>query len=59
MNNPAVTVPGAHRMDVSAEWIEKHPDDWGMVIHELTHTLQGFNLRGSSRFLVGGFEHFS
>jgi hypothetical protein len=45
MNNPAVTVPGAHRMDVSAEWIEKHPDDWGMVIHELTHTLQGFNLK--------------
>jgi hypothetical protein len=45
MNNPAVTVPGAHRMDISAEWIEKHPDDWGMVIHELTHTLQAFNLK--------------
>ena len=42
---PGVTWPGAHRMEISADWIEKHPDDWGMVIHELTHTLQGYNLK--------------
>jgi hypothetical protein len=26
----------------SAEWVRKHPDDLGMVIHELTHVVQAY-----------------
>jgi len=24
------------------EWIQQHPDDFGMVIHEMTHIIQGY-----------------
>jgi hypothetical protein len=27
---------------ISAAWIKKHPDDFGMVIHEMTHVIQGY-----------------
>ena len=27
---------------VSSHWIEKHPDDFGMVIHELVHVIQSY-----------------
>jgi len=27
---------------VVADWIRKHPDDFGMVIHELTHVVQSY-----------------
>jgi Peptidase of plants and bacteria len=46
MDHPATTVTGAtRRMDINAAWIAKHPDDWGMVIHELTHAIQEYNLQ--------------
>jgi len=28
---------------ISAEWIAKQPNDYGMVIHELTHVVQAYN----------------
>ena len=31
-----------HRIGVSSHWIEKHPDDLGMVIHELVHVIQAY-----------------
>jgi hypothetical protein len=30
------------KITVSADWIKKHPDDFGMVIHELTHVVQAY-----------------
>jgi hypothetical protein len=46
MKNPATTWTGTtRRMEINAAWIEKHPDDWGMVIHELTHTVQDYNFK--------------
>jgi hypothetical protein len=27
---------------IVADWIRKHPDDFGMVIHELTHVVQSY-----------------
>jgi len=31
-----------HRIGVSSSWIEKHPDDFGMIIHELVHVIQRY-----------------
>lgn len=49
MKVPAVTAwggrPGARKMNINAAWIEKHPNDWGMVIHELTHAVQEYSSR--------------
>jgi hypothetical protein len=30
------------RITVVADWIRKHPDDFGMVIHELCHVVQSY-----------------
>jgi hypothetical protein len=27
---------------ISARWVRDHPDDWGMVVHELTHVVQSY-----------------
>jgi len=38
-------VPGAtsrNTIAVSADWVRKHPDDFGMVIHELVHVIQAY-----------------
>ncbi len=29
-------------IDVSARWVREHPDDFGMVIHEITHVVQSY-----------------
>jgi hypothetical protein len=29
------------RITISAEYVKGHRDDWGMVVHELTHVVQG------------------
>lgn len=29
-------------ISINAEWVRAHPDDLGMVIHELTHVIQGY-----------------
>ena len=34
---PALT--SGNRMQFSAQWIAEHPDDFGMVTHELTHVI--------------------
>lgn len=27
---------------IAADWVSKHPDDFGMVVHELTHVIQSY-----------------
>lgn len=37
--------PGAtagRRVYVSAPYVRKHPDDWGMLVHELCHVVQAY-----------------
>ena len=43
MKIPAST--GSRVMNINVAWIEKHPDDWGIVIHELTHAVQEYGLK--------------
>jgi hypothetical protein len=48
------------RITISADWIKKHPDDFGMVVHELTHTIQGYGQSRSPRpgWLVEGIADY-
>jgi transglutaminase-like putative cysteine protease len=38
---------------IAADWVKKHPDDLGMVVHELTHVIQAYR-RGGPSWLVEG-----
>ncbi|MBV9122525.1 MAG: hypothetical protein JO112_04140 [Planctomycetes bacterium] len=42
---------------IAADWVRSHPDDFGMVIHELTHTIQGYR-RGGPSWLVEGIADY-
>ena len=41
-NYKGVAATSGTRIAMSPEWIRKHPDDLGMVVHELTHVIQGY-----------------
>ena len=44
---------------VSAEWATKNPDDFGCVIHELTHVIQAYpNSRQKPGWLVEGIADY-
>lgn len=45
------------RITLSSHWIEKHPDDVGMVVHELVHVVQGYP-PGSSHWLTEGIADY-
>jgi Peptidase of plants and bacteria len=40
MKGVAYTLSGT--ITISVDWITEHPDDFGMVIHELTHVVQNY-----------------
>lgn len=43
--NRVLKAPGATSgatIQISVDWITRHPDDFGMVIHELTHVIQNY-----------------
>lgn len=42
---------------ISARWIREHPDDYGMVIHELTHVVQSYP-RYEAGWLVEGIADY-
>lgn len=42
---------------ISARWIREHPDDYGMVIHELTHVVQSYP-RYDAGWLVEGIADY-
>ncbi|MBS1706812.1 MAG: hypothetical protein JST40_13165 [Armatimonadetes bacterium] len=42
---PKISAPAwaaGDRITCSGEWITQHPEDFGMVIHELTHVIQSY-----------------
>ncbi|HEX5271264.1 MAG TPA: basic secretory protein-like protein [Gemmataceae bacterium] len=44
---------------ISAAWVKKHPDDYGMVVHELTHVVQSYRRAGRGNgWLVEGIADY-
>lgn len=41
------------RITISAAFVRAHPDDWGMVVHELTHVVQGYPAGGPGWLVEG------
>lgn len=44
-------------ISIAAEWVKKHPDDYGMVVHELTHVVQAYP-RPEAGWLVEGIADY-
>ena len=50
---------GGNRIRISAAWVRAHPDDLGMVVHELTHIVQHYpRSRNSPGWLVEGIADY-
>jgi len=48
-----------HAISVSLKWITEHPDDFGMVIHELVHVIQNYpHSRKNPGWLVEGIADY-
>ena len=45
------------RITISADFVRAHPDDFGMVIHELTHVVQSYPAGGPG-WLVEGIADY-
>ena len=44
---------------IDADWIKKHPDDYGMVVHELTHVIQSYpRSKRNDGWLVEGIADY-
>ena len=56
MNGVAYT--SGHTITISAAWVKKHPDDIGMVAHELTHVIQHYTSRKNPGWLVEGIADY-
>ena len=53
----AMTV--GNTITIQPDWIRKHPDDFGMVIHEMTHVVQSYHGRGPTPgWLVEGIADY-
>lgn len=48
------------KISVSDKWIAAHPDDYGMVIHEMTHVIQSYPNKqyGEAGWLVEGIADY-
>src|SRR5262245_37082507 len=56
MDVPAAT--SGDEIAVNGAWIAAHPDDFGMVIHELVHVVQRYPDAGKQGWLVEGIADF-
>lgn len=45
------------KITISAVFVRSHPDDWGMVVHELTHVVQSYP-SGGPGWLVEGIADY-
>jgi hypothetical protein len=51
---------GGGRISVSGPWITQHPDDLGMMVHELTHLIQRYpQFPGKPGWLVEGIADYT
>ena len=53
-----VAETGGGRIRIATAWIKKHPEDTGMVVHELTHVVQAYHHRGNPGWLVEGIADY-
>ena len=56
MNGVAYTT--GQTISVSAAWIKKHPEDLGMIAHELTHVIQHYTRGEKPGWLVEGIADY-
>ena len=59
--DPNLKIPGlckGNEVSVSTAWLEKHPEDIGMLTHELTHAVQNYP-PGAPGWLVEGIADYS
>jgi Peptidase of plants and bacteria len=48
-----VAATQAGTITIAADWVRKHPEDFGMVIHELTHVVQDYRGKGEGWLTEG------
>ncbi len=48
-----IAFASGNTVTISAKWITDHPDDFGMVIHEMTHVIQQYRRRQPSWMVEG------
>ena len=53
---PAATGGGV--MSISADYIRHHTNDWGLVVHELTHVVQDYGRSQNPGWLVEGIADY-
>lgn len=54
---PGVAATSGATISIAANWIKQHPDDYGMVVHELTHVVQSYP-RNNAGWLVEGIADY-
>ena len=54
---PGVAHASGTTITINTDWIKKHPDDLGMVAHELTHVIQKYR-RGGPGWLTEGLADY-
>lgn len=50
---------GGGEISVSGPWITAHPDDFGMMVHELTHIVQAYRGGNTPGWLVEGIADYT
>jgi hypothetical protein len=54
-----VAYTSGNTITIAADWIKKHPDDYGMVVHELTHVIQSYpHSKRNDGWLVEGIADY-
>jgi hypothetical protein len=46
-----------NKIRVAADWVKKHPEDTGMIVHELVHVVQGYKGPGPA-WVTDGIADF-
>jgi hypothetical protein len=58
-NLDGIAYTSGKTITIAAAWVKTHPDDYGMVIHELTHVVQAYRRPGrGTGWLVEGIADY-
>lgn len=55
---PAPAWASGAEISINGKWIAEHPEDFGMVVHELVHVVQGYPDAGAHGWLVEGIADY-
>lgn len=56
-SNRGIADTSGNRIRISSGWVEKHPEDIGLVFHELVHVIQGYP-DGQQSWLTEGIADY-